>query len=156
MNRAAFEEHVVALMQPLYYVACTLLPGKADREDALQNCLEKGLIKCEGLRDPKKLKPWITRILINECYSLLRGKKRLILVDDLPVTPSAEIDVSLRDAVLALPEKERLPFMLQLEGYTVREISTTLRVPEGTVKFRLRAAKAALRTQLLDGEEVLS
>lgn len=155
MNREMFEARVMELMRPLYYMACTLLSDRADREDALQSCLEKGLRKCASLRDETRLKTWITRILINECYSLLRSKRRMVPTEDVGTGGVEDgVDVGLRDAVNGLPEKLRLPLLLQLEGYGVREIAQVLRVPEGTVKHRLRAAKQQLREALSDGEEV--
>ena len=74
-------------------------------------------------------------------------------MEDIPASPPDEVDVDLQDAVDSLPTKTKLPFMMQLEGYTVREISESLRVPEGTIKLRLREAKHSLRDQL-SGEEV--
>lgn len=56
MKRDAFVERVVPLMEPIYYVACSILPAQADRDDAIQNALEKGLRKCETLRDETKLR----------------------------------------------------------------------------------------------------
>lgn len=153
MTRELFEERIMELMEPLYYVSCAILSGKADREDALQNCLEKGLRRCGTLRDASKLKPWITRILVNECYTILRGKRRIVLAEEVPFPPAGGVDIALRELVLALPENRRLPLIMQLEGYGVRDISRVLHMPEGTVKLRLREAKAALRAELEAGEE---
>jgi len=150
MRRTDYAEKVTAMTQSLYYLTCTLLSIPQDREDALQNCIVKGLTRCETLRDESKLRPWITRILINECYTLLRQKKRIVLAAEVP-TPSPEnIDPGLRDAVMTLPDKQRIPFTLNLEGYTAKEIAQALRLPEGTVKTRIRDAKLALRKALQD------
>ncbi len=158
MNPDAFARQVVDLTKPLYYVACTLLASPHDREDALQNCIVRGLSRCESLRDESKLRPWITRILINECYTLLRQKRRLIPMEQVPEPPPAEgVDAALRDAVMALPEKRRIPLTLSLEGYTAKEIAQALRIPEGTAKTRIRDAKQALRLLLSDTDgEVLA
>lgn len=156
MRREAYAKQVMGMTQSLYYIACTLLPVMADREDALQSCIEKGLTKCETLRDEQKLRPWITRILINECYTLLRQKKRIVLADAVPPPPVEDMDMALHDAVMGLPDKKRIPFTLHLEGYTIAEIARVLRIPEGTVKTRIRGAKLALRAELSEGEEVLA
>lgn len=156
MRRDAYAEQVTAMTQSLYYIACSLLPVMADREDALQNCIVKGLTKCETLRDEAKFRPWITRILINECYALLRQKKRMVLAETIPAAPAEDVDVALHDAVRSLPDKKRIPFTLHLEGYTIAEIARILHVPEGTVKTRIRSAKLTLRAELSEGEEVLA
>jgi len=158
MTREEFAAQVTGITRPLYYVACSLLPVMADREDALQNSIVRGLTRCESLRDETKLRPWITRILINECYTILRQKKRVYLTADVPSAQGGEVDFDLRDAVGALPEKKRIALTLHLEGYATKEIAQILRVPEGTVKTRLRDAKQLLRKSLGENniEEVLA
>ncbi len=156
MKRDEYAERVTAMTGSLYYVACALLTVPQDREDALQNGIVKGLTRCETLRDADKLRPWITRIVVNECYTLLRQKKRIVLSDEVPSMPPDDVDFALRDAVLALPEKKRVALTLHLEGYTAREIANILRVPEGTVKTRIRDARQSLRDTLTDAEEVLA
>lgn len=156
MNRETYAQRVQEATRSLYYVACTLLAGQADREDALQSCVVKGLVKCETLRDDEKFRPWITKILLNECYSLLRQKKKVVLYEDVPDRPEEPVDYALRDAVLSLKDKYRIPFTLKLEGYTVPEIAQALGIPEGTAKTRLREARRILRDALEDGEEVLA
>lgn len=67
--------------------------------------------------------------------------------------PAPESDVSsLLDALHALPEKYRIPIELHcIEGCSVREVARTLRLPEGTVKWRLSRGRALLQIEL--GEE---
>lgn len=159
MRREAFAEQAMSMTNSLYYVACSLLPVHADREDALQNCMIKGLTRCETLRDDTKFRAWITRILINECHNLLRQKKRVVLIEQLPETEDTapeHVDIAVRDAVTSLPDKQRVPLILHLEGYTTREIAQALHLPEGTVKTRVRAAKVILRNTLTTREEVLA
>ena len=156
MKREDYAEQVQAMTKSLYYITCSLLSVQADREDALQSSIVRGLYKCETLRDEGKLRPWITRILINECYTILRQKKRIVLSDEIPSRPYEESDPSLRDAVMALPEKKRIVLTLHLEGYTIREIAQIVHVPEGTVKTRIRDARLTLRQALQDEQEVLA
>ncbi len=156
MKREDFAAQATAMMRPLYYIACTILPEKADREDALQNCLEKGLRKCAALRDETKFRSWITRILVNECHNIHRKGKRLVLTDTLPEAQAEDFDIALHDAVSSLPDRLRIPFMLRLEGYSVKEVSQILRIPEGTAKHRLSEARAQLRHELDDMKEVLA
>ena len=62
-------------------------------------------------------------------------------------------DRELRDAVMGLDEIYRMPILLfYVEGFSIREISRILQIPEGTVKSRLFAGRGKLREVL--GEEV--
>ena len=60
-------------------------------------------------------------------------------------------DPGLHDALAALDSKYRLPLTLHyMEGYRVDELARMLRLPQGTVKSRLRRARMRLKDMLDD------
>ena len=91
MTQAEFARRVVAMQDTLYRVSTTILPQLCDREDAVQSAIEKALRKRDKLRDPAALEAWLTRILINECYLILRSRKRETPMDDLPERETAPV-----------------------------------------------------------------
>ena len=150
MTQAEFARRVVAMQDTLYRVSTTLLPQLCDREDAVQSAIEKALRKREHLRDPDALAPWLTRILINECYALLRRRKHETLMDELPQRQvEADARPDIYQLFTSLEEKYRLPMVLYyVEGYCVKEIGSILRLPQGTVKSRLHRGRLLLRESL--------
>ncbi len=77
----------------------------------------------DSLREPNKLKPWLVRILVNECHEVLRRRKREIAPENLPEesAPPPQEQRELRELVMSLPENERLPIVLHyLEGFRHR------------------------------------
>ena len=78
----------------------------------------------------------------------------IVLLDEMPEAVAPESgDRELRDAVMGLDEIYRMPILLfYVEGFSIREISRILQIPEGTVKSRLFAGRGKLREVL--GEEV--
>ncbi len=63
--------------------------------------------------------------------------------------PGGHAPQDVRDALAALPEKQRLVVQLNLwQGLRYQEIAATLDVPEGTVKSRMFHALARLRKVL--------
>ena len=65
--------------------------------------------------------------------------------------PDPDLKTRLKDAIDRLPELYRTVFLMHdLEGYSHREIATTLDVAEGTSKARLSRARAKLRDMLGD------
>ena len=150
MTQAEFARQVVAMQDMLYRVSTTLLPQLCDREDAVQSAIEKALRKREHLRDPDALAPWLSRILINECYALLRRRKHETLMDELPQRQvEADARPDIYQLFTALEEKYRLPMVLYyVEGYCVKEIGSILRLPQGTVKSRLHRGRLLLRDSL--------
>lgn len=147
MTQAEFEARFVAMQDTLYRVSATLLPQMCDREDAIQECVYRALIKRERLRNDAAMRAWVVRILINECYQVMRRRKREFPVETLPEGEvEAGADLEVRQTLMALPPALRLPVELHyIEGYKIEEIARMLRVPSGTVKSRLSRARKAMR-----------
>lgn len=146
---------IIALTATLYRISCGLLYREADREDAVQAAIEKAWRKAERLRDPAKLKPWLIRVLINECHTIGRKRMREIPVDELPPvqTPDQSHIDALREGVMALPEMERMPILLHyMEGFSIEEIAGALHCPKGTVLSRMDRGRKHLRVFLTEDE----
>lgn len=72
---AWFCQKISQLKNSMYVTAIGILRNKEDAEDAIQNALMQGYDHLDDLRFFDKIKPWILRILVNECYKIL--KKRM-------------------------------------------------------------------------------
>lgn len=154
MTKEAFIEQVTALTNMLYRVSYGLLANPEDQADAVQESIRKALCKRESLRDDQFFRTWLVRILINECRNIQRRGGREIPAEEIVLAAPPEANRELYEALMALPDKYRLPVMLHyIEGYAVMEIARMLRVPEGTVKTRLRKARGLLKALLQDEEE---
>lgn len=153
MDEREFERRARACRQRLFRICCAILPGAADREDAIQEALIKAWRKRGTLRDDSLFETWLARIAINECKNILRRRKRHETEELSELIPAPEPpDPALRDALFHLDAKLRLPLVLHYaEGYTIEETAKLAGVPMGTLKHRLQRAKAALRDALEKG-----
>ena len=111
MTYDSLVDHIIAYTDTMYYVSYTLLHHKADQEDAVQQTIEKALRKYAALRDDKRVRAWLTRILVNECYNTMRKRKREFPVEALPCAPPATADPSAFHSIMGLPETYRLPIV---------------------------------------------
>ena len=154
MTSEQFAREIVALTDTLYRVSYSILRDACDREDAVQSCLEKAWRRRKSLREERYLKTWLVRILINECYDLHRRRAREAPreIPERAAPPGA--DPELHDALMRLPEEARTPIVLHyMEGYTIQEIASALRLAQGTVKSRMRRGREMLK-KLLSEEEL--
>ncbi len=143
---------IISLTATLYQVSCSLLHSEADREDAVQAAIEKAWRKARSLREESKLKPWLIRILINECYSIGRRRFREIPTETIPesIAPEHGEDDDLHEALTKLPQIVRLPIVLHyMEGFTIAQIASILRCPKGTVLSRMDRGRKQLKNLLL-------
>lgn len=153
MQRTEFIARVEDCERRLYRIARTMLRSDADCEDAVQEALLRAWSRLSTLRQPQYFETWLIRILINECRRLYR--RRRPIESELSETLAAPAaDARLADALMALPEGYRIAIELHyIEGYSVRELASILRLPEGTVKWRLSRGRTLLKQEL--GEEAL-
>ena len=136
------------MSQTLYRIAYSILHNNPDCEDAVQDAILKAFTSIRSLRDVSLFKPWFIRILKNECFSLLRKRKRLIPLDALQEATEtlSDVDIDLYNALNALNPDMRLTVTLfYIERYTIDEITYILHVPAGTVKSRLARGRETLR-----------
>ena len=153
MLQADFIQRVRACERRLYRIARTMLPQECDCEDAVQEALLRAWDRRETLRQEAYFDTWLIRILINQCKTFYRRRppEPTELTEDIPQVTSEE--TPLLEALMALPRKQRVALELHyIEGYSVAETARILRLPEGTVKWRLKRGRELLK-QSLNREE---
>jgi RNA polymerase sigma-70 factor (ECF subfamily) len=161
VDEATFSSLVRPHLSRLHALALAILGDDDDARDALQEALAHAWQGLSGLRESSRAEAWLTRILVNECRTALRRRRRQpvreIRVE--PDGPNDEADggfvdlVSTRDlmerAFERLDAETRAVLALRyLDDRTVPQIAATLAVPEGTVKSRLHAARRSLARSL--------
>ena len=156
MTKEQLGNLIIASEDMLYHVAKTLLRGDADCADAIQEAIVKAFSGIQTLRKDSYAKTWLVRIVINECYAILRREKRLVPIDDFVENEMAQeqADYSeLYEAISRLPEEIRLTVTLYyMEGYSVREIADLLKTTESAIKNRLMRARTKIKRDLADAE----
>jgi RNA polymerase sigma-70 factor (ECF subfamily) len=158
-ERVALEELVVAWQHRLFYFLRRLGNEEADAWDLLQQTWLKVLRGISGLKEPRRLAPWLYRIARNAAIDHIQARSLYREhLEELPPAVETEEDPSLRNLddveqihhgllQVALPHREVLTLYF-LESMTVEEIAEVVEAPPGTVKSRLHHAKRALRAVL--------
>lgn len=156
MNKEQLGSLILTSQETMYHIAKTMLYDDADCADAIQESIVKAFSGIHTLRNDRYAKTWLIRILINECYALLRRKKSLIPTEGIEAEQSAlksEDYSDLYEALCRLPEEMRLTVTLYyMEGYRVKEIALIQKTTESAVKNRLLRARKRLRRELEDVE----
>ena len=157
MNKEEFTQKILAAELSLYRVAKSILHNDEDCADAIQNAILKAWQKRNALQKKEYFKTWLTRIVINECYKIIKESQRYIPMDEYPGWDILSADAIREESMvyaelMKLDEKYRMPIVLHdIEGYSVKEISKILHLTETNVRNRLSRGKAALR-ETLKGE----
>lgn len=158
---ALIEERQVAMAR----VATAILGNEADVADVLQETLVSMWRELPRLRSVERFPAWADAILVNACRLVLRRRARIrvrevsVADDQLdgndlrPIGRGPDDDIADRElfvrAFAALSIDARAILVLHhLEGRPVAAIAEALRIPEGTVKSRLFAARRDLEHAL--------
>ena len=153
MKKEQLGELIIASEETLYRVAKSLLYNDADCADAIQEAIVKAFSKLHTLKEDTYAKTWLVKIVMNECYAIMRKEKRIISLDDYQMEDKAaeQEDYSeLYEAIFILPEPVKLCVTLYyLEGYSVKEVAQILDITESAVKNRLLKARAVLKESLI-------
>ena len=154
ISRDAFAQEVRELTDTAYAMSYLILGNSADCEDAMSASILRAFENRGKLRKRESFRAWFLQILRHEAYDLLKKRRRLTPVEELPEEAAPEGDdagrLDLRQALQELTDTQRTALLLQQEGYDMAEIGQILDVPVGTVKSRISRAKQTLRTLLED------
>lgn len=152
MTKEALGNIIIENQDCFYRVSKTILENDCDCKDAISQMIVKAFEKKHTLRKEEYVKSWLTRILINECYNILRAQKRINYLED---TGSDIEDCSnnfneeyseLYTAISRLPENYRICITLYYtEGFSIKEIAKMLHSTESAIKKRLVRARASLK-----------
>lgn len=138
----------------MYHIAKSLLYNDAGCADAIQEAIVKAFVKLHTLKDDSYAKTWLIRIVMNECYAIMRKEKKIISLQDYQMneqeTESKDYS-DLYEAIFRLPEQIKLCVTLYyMEGYSVKEVAALLDTTESAVKNRLAKARGKLKEALAD------
>ena len=145
----------------LYSTAKTILINDKDCADAIQETIVKAFSKIGTLRNDKYAKTWLIRILINECYTLLRKSSKLVPLEEMSEMAEMNADKNtdysdLYKALNSLKEELRLPVILYyIEDFSIKEIAQILEISEGAVQKRLARARGKLKRDLQESEGLI-
>ena len=104
-DAGAFTALMQAQEQNLWRAARAILKNDADAADALQDTALRAWQRMGEVREDTSFKAWITRILVNRCCDILRGKKRLVSLEALPEQGQEEdrdLSLDVRSVLAAL------------------------------------------------------
>ena len=150
MTNEEFVYQISDAEKSLYRVAKSILKNDEDCADAIQNAVLKAFDKINTLKQEKYFRTWLTRILIHECYQIMRAKKEQVPYEEYMGEQEESLGYSeVFYALMELDEMYRVPFTLHyIEGYSTKEIAKILDISISNVKTRLSRARAKLQERL--------
>jgi len=170
-----FETEALSYLDALYRTGLRMTRSEAEAEDLVQETFIRAFRFREQFTPGTNLKAWLFRILTNTFINQYRRKAarpETTELDDVEESilyrhmrdvspgsaspdPEAELfdntlSSEVKDALEALPEKFRTTLLLDVEGFSYKEIAEMLDIPIGTVMSRLHRGRKFLQKRLYD------
>lgn len=163
-DQQAFSD-IVNQYSTLMLRTASMIVGDGDiAEDVVQDAFIQAWHHLADLRQAGALRPWLMRIVVNQCISFKRRVARSTAfvrqaLSEQETDLAAQIaddhkgrmerDWDLAHAIESLPMKQRVAIVLHYyNGMTLPEMADTLHISENTLKKRIQAALINLRRVL--------
>ena len=126
-------------------------------EEVMLNGFLKVFTKLHQYSEKGSFEGWIRKIMVYECISYLRKKKKLLFTDSIEsfesvVDNEIELKIAVEDLQIyinKLPEGCKIVFnMYVIEGYKHAEIAEILNISIGTCKTQLYRARKTLQDMI--------
>lgn len=163
MTAIEFTYNLSKVSKSLKPFAVRLTKDGEDANDLLQDTLLKAFTNRDKYTDGTNLKAWLYTIMKNTFITnyqrMMRKNTFIDTTDNLhyinTLNNSTDNEAystfvmdDINNAVDALEEAYRTPFMLHFRGFKYHEIAERLRLPIGTVKNRIHIARKELKDKL--------
>ena len=150
---------------PIYNYIRRLVVSHEDAEDVLQEVFIRVFRHIDQFREESSLSTWIYRIATNESLRLLNGRKDegVVSAEDVQeelmgklkasdyIDYENELAVKFQEAILSLPEKQRLVFNLRYyDELEYEEIARVLDSKVDTLKVNYHYAKEKIKEYILN------
>ena len=168
----AFEDILDRYKGLMLRTAYSIVKDRDVAEDAVQIALIQAWQNLPSLRETRALRPWLLRIVVNQCISFKRrfARSAMFLQQAFSEQETArasqvadyaggimEDKWDLAQAIEDLPAKQRTVIALHYyQGMTLPEMSQTLQTSENTLKKRIQAALSNLRHVMRSNEAMFS
>lgn len=152
MTNEEFNKTVKVHSNMIFRIAFGWLKSIDDANDVLQDVMIQLYLTDKSFESEMHIKNWLSRVTINQCKKVFRAPwRRREDIDEYINTLSFEQPdyLDLFQAVMRLDKKYRVPLILfYYDGYSTKQISDLMNLPENTISTRLARARKQLREYL--------
>ena len=165
LRAAAFSAIVKEHSESIYWHIRRMVLTHDDADDLVQNTFIKAWMNIESFQGKSKVSTWLYRIAINETLTFINKNRATLISIDTPEGSIAEqleedvyfcgdkADAMLQEAIMRLPEKQRLVFNLKYyDEMKYEEMSALLDTSVGALKASYHIAVKKIEEYLKDTE----
>ena len=144
-----FCDNIKDLENGMYRLSYSILRNETDAQDAVQEAIYKSYKNLESLKDKRKFKSWIYKIITNTSFEMLKNKKDYLDIEQENVQEDKiDIDTNLTlwNAVQGLEKPYRTTITLfYYEDMSIKEISKITGTKIDAIKKQLSRGREKIK-----------
>ena len=144
-----FCDNIKDLENGMYRLSYSILRNETDAQDAVQEAIYKYYKNLESLKDKRKFKSWIYKIITNTSFEMLKNKKDYLDIEQENVQEDKiDIDTNLTlwNAVQGLEQPYRTTITLfYYEDMSIKEISKITGTKIDAIKKQLSRGREKIK-----------
>lgn len=133
----------------MYRLSYSILKNETDAQDAVQEAIYKSYKNINTLKDKRKFKSWIYKIVTNTSFEILKNNKNYLDIEDNDIqAEKIDIDTNLTlwNAVQGLKQPYRTIITLfYYEDMSIKEISKITGTNTDTIKKQLSRGREKIK-----------
>ena len=152
-------QYIVQNQERFYRVAYSYTRHQEDALDVVQSAVCKALEAHESIKNEDAIRTWFYRILINECLTVIKKRKRILLTDDTLEREEAYYEKGYDQDDDMEKELDRLELDVQgiiklrfFEELSLKEISSITGLNLNTVKTKLYRGLKQLKENIQEAD----
>lgn len=144
-----FCNNIKKLENGMYRLSYSILKNDADAQDAVQEAIYKSYKNLENLKDKRKFKPWIYKIVTNTSFEILKNTQNYLDIEEENIQSEnvdIETNITLWNAVQNLKQPYRTVITLfYYEDMSIKEISKITGNNTDAVKKQLSRGREKIK-----------
>ena len=144
-----FCDNIKDLENGMYRLSYSILRNETDAQDAVQEAIYKSYKNLESLKDKRKFKSWIYKLITNTSFEMLKNKKDYLDIEQENVQEDKiDIDTNLTlwNAVQGIEQPYRTTITLfYYEDMSIKEISKITGTKIDAIKKQLSRGREKIK-----------
>lgn len=144
-----FCKNIRDLEKGMYRLSYSILKNETDAQDAVQEAIYKSYKNLDNLKDKRKFKPWIYKIVTHTSFEILKNNKNYLDIEQENIqaeTDDIDTNLTLWNAVQGLKQPYRTTITLfYYEDMSIKEISKITGTNIDAIKKQLSRGREKIK-----------
>lgn len=144
-----FCDNIRNLENGMYRLSYSILKNNADAQDAVQEAIYKSYKNLDQLKEKRKFKSWIYKIVTNTSFELLKNRENYVDIEDEDIQ-SNQVDIDTNLTIWNIVQKLEQPYrttitLFYYEDMSIKEISNITGMSVSAIKKQLSRGRDKIK-----------